>query len=175
MNTKSCCERKNNELFVTIYKERESAPILVNKVGSEIQEQKTTAEPASDYVEEKIVNKSTASDNLVSPLGSHNVVKSEESSVEKYSSIESNKEGGEEKETAVLDAKNTSQIAGVLGETKENSQNKNKKEDGLFWGITGVSLLSLIAIYGVLISKEKKDSLQLKDDAGLYNIIEIKD
>ena len=162
--------------IVTTYKEKEKIS-LINKIESEKQEAQLATQPASDYIEEKVVNKDAVSNNSFS----HNTVKSEESSALSYIDIEDDDEkpafaqgyGEAKKETIVPDVKNTAQEARALGGV--NSQNKNKQEDGLFWGIMGVSLLSLIAIYGVLVSKEKKNSFQTKNEAGLYDIIEIKD
>ena len=67
---------------------------------------------------------------------------------------------------------NIAQAANVLSGSRSQ---KNDQESGLFWGIMGVSLVSLIAIYGVLISKEKEKSVQVGDEVGLYKIIEIED
>ena len=56
-------------------------------------------------------------------------------------------------------------------ETKKTSP--SKKEDGLFWGFMGVSLISLIAIYAVLESKNVAYTSGVKSEADLYKIIEI--
>ncbi|MCK5027257.1 MAG: hypothetical protein KAS07_02465, partial [Candidatus Pacebacteria bacterium] len=56
-------------------------------------------------------------------------------------------------------------------ETKKTSP--KKKEDGLFWGFMGVSLISLIAIYAVLESKNVAYTSGVKSEADLYKIIEI--
>ncbi len=56
-------------------------------------------------------------------------------------------------------------------ETKKTSS--DKKEGGLFWGIVGVALIVLIAIYAVLESKSVSYTPGVKSEADLYKIIEI--
>ena len=170
--------------IVASYSAKENIPAPVNKDSNETQ----TTQPASDYVKEKVVTKDTAYNNLFP----HNTVKSEGSSILGYVDIEENEEAkpaaaesfgvvkpaaarsyGEVKEELITpDIDNTAQVANVLSETESR---KSNKEDGLFWGIMGVSLISLIAIYGVLISKEKENPVQAEDEVSLYKIIEIED
>ena len=103
----------------------------------------------------------------------YKIVKSESSSLsQEYVNL--GKEEGEDEELATLTFGNKSQEAGVLGGVENK---KGNKKGGLFWGIMGVSLVSLIAVYGVLVSKEKENFIQTQtgNGAGTYKIIEIKD
>ena len=123
---------------------------------------------ASNYVEEKVVIKNTKS--ITSNPSSQNIVKSRENSASYYTGVDEGE--GENRELIVSNTNNTVQVDNVLGGAEPRKKNK---EDGLFWGIIGVSLISLIAIYGVLVSKEKGNSVQEGNEVGLYKIIEIED
>ncbi|MCK5096412.1 MAG: lamin tail domain-containing protein [Candidatus Pacebacteria bacterium] len=56
-----------------------------------------------------------------------------------------------------------------------SSDPPKQKDDGLFWGLMGVSLLSLIAIYVILGTKGDEYTIGIKSEADLYKIIEIDD
>ena len=160
--------------IVTSYDVKKEVPTPLNKVSNNT----PITQPASDHVEEKVVIKNTNTEN--NNPSPYNTVKSEEFSVQNYDGIDEDEEkpivaigsGVAKKELIAPNTSNTAQAANVLGGAKPQKKNK---EDGLFWGIMGVSLISLIAIYGVLISKEKENSVQTADEVGLYKIIEIED
>ncbi len=145
--------------IVTSHSAKEDLPTPTNKTSNNTQ----TAQPASDYVEEKVVVKNTANQKEEEKLA----VAGSFGGVAKSAVARSY---GEVKEELITP--NTAQAANVLSEARSQKENK---DDGLFWGIMGVSLVSLIAIYGVLISKERENPVQSGDEIGLYKIIEIED
>ena len=189
----------SGDIVTSYYKEEENIPTQANKILNNTQ----TAQPTNDYVEEKVVIKNTTKNEASNNSSSQNIVKSKENSARSYADINESKETKPSSAKSYSEAKpaftspkplaeegvarssdvakeklinsnvsNTAQVANVLGGVEPRKENK---KDGLFWGIIGVSLISLIAIYGVLISKEKKNSVSAGNEACLYKIIEIED
>lgn len=79
-------------------------------------------------------------------------------------------QGSQSSSTDGLIKGNVAQMANV-----KNAAPTKDTGDGLFWGLMGVGLLVLIAIYAVLDRKTEPQSLGVKSEADLYKIIEIED
>jgi len=146
---------------VTTYDEKNDTGEVISLPISDVLNKVQEVNSTSNHIEEKSVTESTPKK-----------VKSGGSSLpQKYVSLGKEEEVKGE-ELVVPDAVGINQEASVLDGVENKKENK---EGGLFWGIMGVSLVSLIAIYGVLVSKEKENFVQIENGAGTYKIIEIKD
>lgn len=66
-------------------------------------------------------------------------------------------------------------LDGNVAQLAATSKIGNNNDNGLFWGIMGVALLVLIAIYAILDRKPESDGMGIKSEADLYKIIEIDD
>jgi hypothetical protein len=66
-------------------------------------------------------------------------------------------------------------LQGNLSQLAATQKMGNNDNNGLFWGLMGVALLVLIAIYAILDRKPEPEEMGIKSEADLYKIIEIDD
>jgi len=140
-----------------------------------------SAQDSTDTAEE-IVFVQTPTKRVITPVGNLSalpvVVKSEAVGVKPSASLIKEENDGVDTQTvgdAPVGNEETKDILqGNLTQLAASSQ-KSENDDGLLWGLMGVGLLVLIAIYAVLDRKPDSDDIGIKSEADLYKIIEIDD
>ena len=125
---------------------------------------------SSAGVVKNIHNNKLSSSSSVSATANDSVVLGYKNTVQNIEEDQSNTSNLVQAQMAVYPSNN-------LGTT--NQQQNTKKDAGLFWGLLGVSFLSLIAIYAVLESSSAKgepnNTSNIQNEASAYKIIEIED
>jgi len=100
-----------------------------------------------------------------------------DSAVLGYKNTATNIEGEQLYTSNFAQAQSMVSLNNNLGKT--NQQQNTKKDTGLFWGLLGVSFLSLIAIYVVLVSSntgsKNSHKSSIQNEANTYKIIEIEE